>query len=473
MKSPAPIISKDLVNELKSLAVQAVSDDASFEAAHEKFVVAGTRLSSSAASFAAALYDFALRYAGQPALVNDKLRDLGITFKSPSVCQCISRLAFDDVPGKDTDAIRQKTWRYGRLIELAYEQGKSADDFKKLVNKSIASAMQKLGAAPKDTSTAIDLGRQHASKLFANQSVPLATFALPSSIELKDGDDIELLAKFEGGQLVVYGLVPPSMGNPAAVLSKIGAPLLPKKKAPLALLPDLQRALKLATSDKDEKSLATYDVREERLHFTIATGAATVVLSASSDFDFLSGNTLTLTVADWGRVFASLTPLAKIISNVSFDGKTLVATAKDDATTNLGRWYEDNGKVITIGKAIDTALHIPLKGEPAGTHVVESSAWQHATTLNKEGLKSLLTFKPTEAVATFKLGTKTLAVKSSPKLGAGQVNLKRKQLSLLKKASAKLLRLSPEVTLDSVDTQLRISALAANGILYMLMIETA
>lgn len=473
MKSPAPIISKDLVNEMKSLAVQAVSDDASFEAAHEKFVAAGTRLSSSAASFAAALYDFALRYASQPALVNDKLRDLGITFKSPSVHQCISRMAFDDVPGKDTDAIRQKTWRYGRLIELAYEQGKSADEFKKLVNKSIASAMQKLGAAPQDTSTAIDLGRQHASKLFANQSVPLATFSLPSTVELNEGEDVELLAKFEGGQLVVYGLVPPSMGNPAAVLTKIGTPLLPKKKAPLALLPDLQRALKLATSDKDDKSLATYDVRDERLHFTVATGTATVELSASSDYDILSGNTLTLPVATWARLFSSLAPLAKVVRDVTFDGKMLIALTKDDATTNLGRWYEENSKVITIGKAIDAALHIPLKGEPVSTHAVESSTWQHATTVNKDELEPLLSFKPSEAVATFKLGTKALAVRSSTKPVAGQVNLKRKHLSLLKKASAKLLRLSPEVTLDSIDTQLRISALAANGILYMLMIETA
>lgn len=473
MKTPAPIISKDLVNELKSLAVQAASDDASFEAAHEKFVAAGTRLSSSAATFAAALYDFALRYAGQPTLVNDKLRDLGISFKSPSVYQCISRLAFDDVPGKDTDAIRQKTWRYGRLIEQAHKQGKSADEFKKLVKKSIASAMQKLGAAPKDTSTAIDLGRQHASQLFANQSVPIAAFSLPSSVDLKDGEDVELLAKFEGGQLVVYGLVPPSVGKPSTVLAKIGSPLLPKKNAPLVLLPDLQRALKLATSDKDEKSLATYDVREERLHFTIATDTATVVLSASSDFDLLSGNTLTLPVATWARLFSSLAPLTKIVRDVTFDGKTLIASTKDGATTNLGRWYEDNGKVIAIGKAIDAALHIPLKGEPVGMHAVVNSAWQDSNTLDKEGLEPLLTFKPTEAVATFKLGTKGLAVKSSAKPVAGQVNLKRKQLSLLKKASAKLLRLSPEVTLDRIDTQLRISALAADGTLYMLMVETA
>src|SRR5690606_16105556 len=113
MKSPAPTISKDLVNELKSLAVAANSDDASFAAAHEKFVAAGNRLSSSSSSFAVALYEFALRYADQPALVDAQLQGLAITFKGASVYQRISRLAFDDVPEKETDAFRQKTWRYG------------------------------------------------------------------------------------------------------------------------------------------------------------------------------------------------------------------------------------------------------------------------------------------------------------------------------------------------------------------------
>lgn len=477
MKTPATTIPKDLVNELKRLAIAAVADEDSFEKAHDRFVTAGKRLSTSASEFAVTLYTFAQQYASQPALIDAKLLELRITYKSPSVYHRIVRLAVDDVPNKDKDAVRMQISRYGRLIERAHTKGISTEEFRKGVNKSITATLKSLGAIPADKKKAIALGRAEASKLMANMTFPLTGFAAPHP--MNEGDEVELVARYENGQLVIFGMIPPSIAEAGSSLVKLGKSLLPTSKRPLALLPDILRTLKLVSNAKDNSLLATYKVDKSFVHLTVAGKKAVAVLSAPIELDFLSKKTITLTVQEWGQLCSTLIPITKEIESVAFDGKVLVATVDDALIPNIGKWMEKKGKVIAIAtaEAVDNELQIALASRKGGTSVVGGSAWKNSVAFTESDLRPLLSFKPSKAVAAFQLKPGQVSVKSAASDVTGHVNLKGPQLKILKTISSKLFRLAlgpvPEVTIDQTDGYLRVSAIADKGKLYAVMIEVA
>jgi len=150
MQQRALVISKDLVNELKSLAVLESKDDASFESARQRYEKTGQKLVSSSANLAIALYNFVLRYADQPTLVDDKLNELEIQFKNTSsVYVKIARLAFDDVRDENGNVSRTRVSRYASVIEAAHTQGLSSGVFKKTLEGGVTQALRKFARPSK------------------------------------------------------------------------------------------------------------------------------------------------------------------------------------------------------------------------------------------------------------------------------------------------------------------------------------
>lgn len=95
--------------------------------------------------------------------------------------------------------------RYARLIEAARDKGLSIEQFKAEVENGIAATMKSLGVIPIDKPKAIALGRVEASKNLSNMSFPLKGVVPPAGVN--DGDELELIARYVNGQVVVYGMI--------------------------------------------------------------------------------------------------------------------------------------------------------------------------------------------------------------------------------------------------------------------------
>lgn len=471
MKTPALVISKDLVKELKRLAVIAIDDESNFGKVRDRYIAAGNKHSSSTSEFAVTLYTFVQQYADQHSLIDAKLSELGITYDSTSVYHKIVRLAVDDVPNKDSSAVRMYVSRYGRLMEAAYVSGISATEFKAKVDKGITATMRSLGVIPVDKPKAIALGRAEASNNLSNMTFPLQGVAPPPGIA--DGDEIELVARYENGQIVVYGMIPPSVSAPKAVLTKLGSSLLPPTRKPLDLLPHLQRVLKLVTNGKDPDKLASYTVSNSEVQFTVVGDGAVATLSAPLDFDFLSGNGITLPVSKWGDICFTLMPISKHVRAVGWDKDTLVVTADEFEVPDVKLWYQDKGKSPTLGEAVDASIFIELDGgTQTATHIVATSAWSGGQSFGEAKLAPLMQHEPGKPIATFQLGP-VLSVKGAKAAVAGNINVNKGQLKLLKAVCSKLLRLATnsEVTLDQAAGYLRVSASAENAMSYSVIFE--
>ena len=445
------------------MAVVASKDDEAYDEAVRRHDRALKATISSSAELAIALYNFALRYAEQPGLINAKLKELGIQSKrDTSVYGKIARLAFDDLSDPDAQVSHPRISRYAQLIEAAHNGGMSADDFKKLVAIGVTKARERLLGAPQQPSNdVLEQGRGIVSGLLENRTFPIDQLPLPSNVN--EGDDVELLARVEGGKLVVYGVVPNNLSNAQAVLKKLvsqqpGAPKIGD------ILPELLLTLKLVTAQKDADCIATYVVSGDQITFTVTGPKAVAWMIAPATMDFIGGQSLALKAEDWRRLLNTLNPIRKHIQSVSFDGAKMQVDVNEKEVPEINKWFEKARKAISIGKAKGNSLEIGLDQHVEGDTVLKSSGWKGATSFTEDALKPLLEFKPAKQYVSFSIADSPLAPTSSAKPIAGNQNIVRVNLSILKSAAKKFLRWGESVTLDHIDEHLRISVQRDSGV---------
>lgn len=473
MAQRALVISRDLVTELKRLAALASKDDEALEDARKRYVRAGTAVVSSSSTFAIALYDFALRYADRPDLVDAKLDELGIQFKrTSSVYVKISRLAFDDVRDANGEVSRTRVSRYASIIEAAHTAGQTADDFRAIIERGVTQALRKLrnfGKAPE--SDAIELGREIASGLVGKRTFALEQFPLPDSAS--EGDDVELLARVEGGKLVVYGVLPPSVSNVRNVLSKLGAP--PRTEAVQLghLLPDMLRTIKLVTGSKTTDKLARYDIHGDYVRFSVYGMGADAVLTAPLDLSCFGSDSLALKVSDWRRIIETLSPLRKQLRAVTVKGAQIVVEFDEGAVPDIDKWFEENRKAKKIGVSDGAALYIALDVKEIEQDYLAELNWQSAVTVSQDQFAPLLSFKPTKKLVAVPLAAGVLKPTATDKALKEHVNLGRKALSALQGAAKKMLRLSSELVLERADGYLRITSKYDDGLELSLIVPAA
>ncbi|MEJ1937185.1 hypothetical protein WDZ92_43885 [Nostoc sp. NIES-2111] len=101
--SKALVIPKDVLNELRRLAVEAERNAALHDEAQKRYLKAGSDDIATSAKLAILLYDFTLKYASNPSLITAKLDELGLQYKKGTlVYYHICRLAVADVDDADT-----------------------------------------------------------------------------------------------------------------------------------------------------------------------------------------------------------------------------------------------------------------------------------------------------------------------------------------------------------------------------------
>lgn len=458
MAQEALVISRDLVRELNRLAVVASKDDDALEDARKRFVRAGTAVVSSGSTFAVALYDFALRYADKSDLLDAKLDELGIQFKrTSSVYVKISRLAFNDVRDENGEVSRTRVSRYASIIEAAHTAGQTAEQFRAIIERGVTQALRRLrsfGQAP--ASDAIELGREIASELVGKRTFALEQFPLPDSAA--EGDDVELLARVEGGKLVVYGVLPPSVSNVRSMLSKLGSPSGTDTEQLGILLPDMLRAIKLVTGSKAVGSLARYEIVGDRMRFSVFGIGADAVLTAPLDLSCFGACDLTLDVSEWRRIVETLTPLRKHLRSVTVTGAQIFVGFDESAVPDIDKWFEDSGKAKKIGVSDGAALEIDLDGKDIEQDYLVGLNWQNAVTVTQDQMALLLSFKPTKRQVAVPLASEVLKPTATDKPLKGHVNLGRKTLSTLKGATKKMHRLSSELCLEHADGYFRVTS---------------
>jgi hypothetical protein len=473
MAERALVISKDLVNELKRLAALASKDDDALEDARKRYLRAGTAVVSSSSTFAVALYDFALRYADQPDLVDAKLDELGIQYKrTSSVYVKIARLAFDDVRDEKGEVSRTRVSRYASIIEAAHTAGQTAHDFREIIERGVTQALRKLrnfGKAPE--SDAIELGREIASSLVNKRTFAIEQFPLPENAA--EGDDVELLARVKGGKLVVYGVLPPSVSNVRNVLSKLGAPSKTEASQLGQLLPDMLRAIKLVTGSKATDKLARYNIQGDCVRFAVYGMGADAVLTAPLGLNCFGADSLTLKVSDWRRIIETLSPLRKHLRAVNVKGAQMAVEIDESAVPDIDKWFEESGKAKKIGVSDGASLNVVLDAQEIEQDYLVGLNWQSAVTVTQDQITPLLSFKPTKKLVAVPLAAGVLKPAATDKALKDHVNLGRKALSALQGAAKKMLRLSPELILDRADGYMRVTSKYDDGLELSLIVPAA
>jgi hypothetical protein len=471
MTQQALVISKDLVNELKRLAVLASKDDVALEEARMRYVRAGEGAVSTSSTFAIALYDFALRYADQPRLVEAKLDEMGIQYKrSSSVYVKIARLAFDDTRDSKGEVSRTRVSRYASIIEAAHAAGRTADEFKKSVERGITQALRKLrdfGKAKDDSS--IELGREIASSLVGKRTFAIEQFPLPENVT--EGDDVELIARVEGGKLVVYGVLPPDVSNVRSVLSKLGTPSRTEAGQLGKLLPDMLRSIKLVTGSQDADAKALYDVQGGLVRFAVFGSKADALLVAPANLASFGMGALTLEVGEWRRIIETLNPLRNQIAAVSVEGGQIGVQFDEQAVPDLDNWFEKNGKPKKIGISDGAALHIEVQESKVEHDYLSELKWTDAVSVTEKEIKPLLDFKPTKKLVAIAFASAKLQPTASDKPLKDHINLGRKTLSVVQGAVKKMLRLCNELQVDRADGYMRMKAKYDDGIELSLVVQ--
>jgi len=447
-------VSRDLVKNLQRLAAASAQDDDAFELAKKQYLQAGNQAISSTSEFAIALYDFTLVYAATPKLVEDKLKELGLQFKRTStVYNHIARLAFLNLP--DSDAKRVRISRYADLIDRAHKQGLTSADFKKIASNGLARALLKLepAAAPKN-SKMLQQGRAAASELLANKEFELRGITAPEFV--KDGSDVQLLARCTDGRLIVYGIVPPDIAAADSILAKIVRANAAPDITAGDVLPALMKTLKLVGASDDSQEQASYRVRDHKLHFIVNAKNGLAVLSASQDYDLFKRD-ITLTVADWHRLVATLSPLRKHITAVDFDRNSCVVSVNDAAVPNIHTWMEQHEKSISIGKASGATMLIDL--DDTGTHLDEPTGrWETVSTVPVAALAKALEFKPSKQFTSVSFAADTIKFAALARRSEDQLNLTKASFRKLKAACSKLAKLADAVKFERRKDELRLLA---------------
>lgn len=469
----ALIISKDIVNELKRLAVLASKDDEALEDARKRYVRAGEAVVSTSSAFAIALYDFALRYADQPELVDAKLDELGIQYKrTSSVYVKISRLAFDDVRDSKGEVSRTRVSRYASIIEAAHVAGQTADDFKKSVERGVTQALRKLrdfGKAAEDNS--VELGREIASSLIGKRTFAIDQIPLPANAA--EGDDVELVARVEGGKLVVYGVLPPSVSNVRNVLSRLGAPSRTETGQLGIMLPDMLRAIKLVTDTNDSDCKAIYDVQGERVRFAVFGSNADAVITAPVAQASFGSYVLALKVSEWRRIIETLNPVRKQIAAVTVDNGQIAVQFDDQVLPDVDSWFEANGKPKKIGVSDGALLNIEATPIEIEHDYVAELNWTNVISVSEKTIKPLLDFKPSKKHVAIAVVAGSLKPTASDKLLQDHINLGRKALSAVQGAAKKMLRLSNELQVERAEGYMRMTAKYDKGLELSLIVPAA
>lgn len=457
MSQRALVIAKDLVNELKRLALLASKDDSAFEKARQQYEQAGQTLVSSSSSFAVALYDFALRYAGQPDLVEAKLHELGIQFKrSSTVYVKIARLAFDDTRDEKGEVSRTRVSRYAGIIEAAHAQGLTSVQFKKAVERGVTQAMRKFNTpSQKPAFDAVELGRELVSALAGKQTFAIEHFPLPE--DAAEGDDVELLARVEDGKLVVYGMLPSNLSNVRGVLSKLGTQDVIEGLRSVQMLPELLRAIKLVTGTKDVSCLARLSVQGNQVHFAVLGPAASVVLVAPIEMNVFERDSIVLKVGDWRRIVETLNPLRKQIISVSSSASEIAVQFDEKHVPEVDKWFEANGKAKRIGVSTGSTLKIAVEELDFENGSLADLVWKDAVAHKREEIAPLLDFKLARKLVSFPQEAGTLKPSVADKALKDNINLGRKAFSAVQGALSKMLRLSDVITVDTAEGHVRFS----------------
>lgn len=464
MTQRALAISKDIVNELKRLAVLASKDDSFFDEARLQYERAGQMLVSSSSKLAVALYDFTLRYADQENLVEAKLTEHGVQFKrTSSVYVKIARLAFDDVKDEKGEVSRTRVSRYASIIQSAHAKGYTAAQFKKSVENGVTQALRKFSSADRAVSNdAVALGRELASSLAGKLTFQIDQFPLPENAA--EGDDVELLARVEGGKLVVYGILPQNVSNVRGVLSRLGAREVTEALHAAQLLPELQRAIKLVSGKKDGSCKASYAAQVDQVRFSVFGPSASAVLVAPIEMNIFAGTGQVLKLDDWVRILETLAPLRKHITAVSSNANDLLVQLDEHQVPELTKWIEQNKKVIRIGKAVGSTLQILLEQQELGEDGFAGLTWDTAAVYSSDEIKPLLDFRLSKKLVSFRPQAGAVLPVASEKAQKDHINLGRKALSSTQAAIRKMLRLSHVIAVERADTHVRFSCTYGKGL---------
>ena len=467
----ALVISKDVLNELKRLALVMDKDIASLEKAQRQYVQASGRIANSTAEFASALYRFALEYADEPALIHAKVAEASITTKlSSSVYYKIARLAFDDGKGDASQVNLAQVSKYGSLIQAAHTAKMSADDFAERVGVSIDHLLKKLlpnGSA--DAVDKIDLGRQAIARFSLGKTIDLQDLDIPDGFA--DGDDVELLARVENGKLVLYGVVPKEFGNPAAVLQRIGARELTAKRKVGDLFADIGRTIKLVTTFAGGVGqVGLMGVHDGRAKFLTSAYGNVAQVSFPLAENFLGSSHLQLTVVDWSKIVATVSALKGLPLAVSYSADTLIVDADIPDGKTLDIWLEKRKKPITIGRADGSKLAVdlvPTKDRPNKMP-------------DKSGSKQrVLSAADYDAIEGAKMPKKSLwlatdddAVEFHTEEKSGGFAISKGALNAFKSVAAKLRRLG-QVEMSIGGKHMRLDCTAENDVSYIVAITLA
>lgn len=453
------VVSKDLVKELQRLAIAADVDESDFEEAKRRYERAATQALSSASQFAIRLYDFTLKFADTPQLISEKLKELGRQIKSTStVYNNISRLAFDGL--EEGGAKRTRISRYATLIEKAHKQDMSVTDFKKLVESGLKNAERKLFAEPeiKDTRV-LKKARDIASKLINNDTYELTGVTLAE--QMAEGSELQLLAEYKNGKIIVYGLVPPHLSNTKAILAKLVTSTTKPEKQKHDLMKDMLNVIKLVAKTRDENSVASYRVKDGKLHFIVSAKIGGAVLTAPSSFDMFQQD-ITLSVADWGRLLSTLIPLRKHISSIEASADEVVVSVDENAIPDIGAWMERKRHGISIGKPTDANLVIRLNG--LKEHLEElTGRWELLASVPTDKIEQCFKFVPSKKYTTIEGGKDAIRFASMARLSDEHDHLTKPSYRQLKSASVKMKGWANELSFETRKNQLRVSANMSDG----------
>lgn len=455
--SKALVIPKDVLNELRRLAVEAERNATLHDEAQKRYLKAGSDDIATSAKLAILLYDFTLKYASNPTLITDKLDELGLQYKKgTSVYYHICRLAFADVDEADTGRMS----RYAKVIADAHGKGTTAAEFKKSVSSGITKALARLGAAAGLAPNKVtELGRNAASDYLAKQEYSLGRVDLGDLA--KDGDDVQLVARYEGGKLTVYGLIPPSVAQATAALAKLGRGTQPNPQSKFELLPELLKAIKLVTSVSDKDATASYIATDKGVNFIVEAQKGAAIVTASADYDVF-GRSLTLPVDTWGRILQTLIPARKKLVELAYDGKSIAASVDDGQIGSITEWYVKSGNPITIGEADGNTLAIEVKSQKSHNELPGG----RETTLNGFGerqLETLFKFKLSKSIASLDLSGNTAKVSSSAASIDDRINLTKTTLSHLRAVLKKMLRWNDHIEFAKTKDSLLATVQIGNG----------
>jgi hypothetical protein len=448
------VVSKDLVKELQRLALAANENETAYEVAKQRYIRAATDALSSASQFAIALYEFTLEFADTPKLIEDKLTELGLQFKSTSsVFNHIARLAFKNI--EEGNAKRTRTHRYATLIERAHQRGLSSKDFKTLVANGLRNAERKLFAEPvaKDT-RALKKARDIASKFINEETFELTGAKLAE--EIKEGSELQLLAEYKNGKITVYGVVPPSLSDTEAILAKLVASSKKPEKHKHDVMRDMLAVIKLVTKTSDDKATASYKVKENKFYFVVSAKRGTAVLTASSEFDLFQQD-ITLSVADWGRLLSTLIPLRKHITSIDASASEIVVSVDENEIPDIATWVTEKQHTIAIGKASNSTLLVELKGSQE--HLEEPTGrWEPLGTVLSEKIEGYFKFTPTKKYASVDFGDDgAIKFSSLAKLSDDHMLLTKPAYRQLKAACGKMKSVGSELKFEKRKNQLRVT----------------